>query len=123
MSIEKLPDEILSEALALDKNGVSDDELYKMLADSAGLGADEINKAAEGKTLFSRIWLRKKNNLCNNSVVQAYIKDPNAADATILSAQIVNVFIAVPGVNVAVVCCLVIRIGLRKLCAGSGNAT
>lgn len=104
------------------QSDVSDEKLYEMLADSAGLGADEINKVAEGKTLFSRIWLRQKSSICGNKVVQAYIKDPNASDATNIAAQIANLLAGITGINIAIVVCLIIRIGLRTLCAAPADA-
>lgn len=108
--------------IALLRNDVSDERLYEMLADSAGLGADEINKAAEGKTLFSRIWLRQKNNICGNAAIQAYIKNPNVSDATNIAAQVANLLVGITGINIAIVACLIVRIGLRTLCADPPNA-
>ncbi|MCC8984997.1 MAG: hypothetical protein LM513_00195 [Nitrospira sp.] len=102
---------------------LSDEQLYEILADSAGLGADEINRAAEGRMIFSRIWHKHKKQICGNALVSLYIKDPNTSDATAVAAQLINIFINIPGINVAVVAALSLRIGLRKLCASLTDET
>lgn len=93
-------------------------ELYEMLADSAGLGADEIDKEAEGRSLFSRLWIRHREKVCSNDLVRAYVRDPTTSDATMVAMQVANVFIAIQGVNIAIVAALILRIGLRTLCRG-----
>lgn len=93
------------------------ERLYEMLADSAGLGADEIDKSGEGRTLFSRLWRRYGKNVCANPIVQAYIGNPDAADTVAVMTHILGVFAAVKGVNIALVAALSLRLGLRMLCA------
>ncbi len=100
---------------------LSDEQLYEMLADSAGFGADETNRSAEGKMLFSRIWRKFKRHICENAVIKLYITNPNASDTTAVLSQILNVLINLPGINVAIVAALSFRIGLRCLCADSEN--
>ncbi|MEO1222214.1 MAG: hypothetical protein AAFY42_12835, partial [Pseudomonadota bacterium] len=95
----------------------SEDELYALLAQSAGLGADEIDPVGEGKLQFSRIWQRVGNKICKNKVVQAYVGNPTASDATMVSAQIINLLSEIEGINVVVVTALILRIGLRSLCS------
>ncbi len=100
----------LSDELTLDK-------LYERLADSAGLGADEINKAAEGKAFFSRVWNRQKDAVCGHPLIQAYIRNPSVSDGTAIAAQVLNLLVGIPGLNMVVVASLAVRIGLRQLCA------
>lgn len=95
---------------------LSDDALYAALADSAGLGADELDRSGAGKTMFSRVWRQAADKVCANKMVAAYIRDPTASDATAIAAQIINLLVAVKGINVVIVACLAMRIGLRKLC-------
>lgn len=95
----------------------SEDELYARLAQSAGLGADEIDPVGEGKLQFSRIWQRVGNKICKNKVVQAYVGNPTASDATMVSAQIISLLSEIEGINVVVVTALILRIGLRSLCS------
>lgn len=92
------------------------DALYESLADSAGLGADEINKAGAGKSLFSRIWMQQRSKVCENPTVQIYMNDPNAADATDIVTTLLTLLVVVPGINMVVVACLAVRLGLRSLC-------
>jgi len=49
---------IKAEIKRLADPALSEDDLFVMLAQSAGLGADEIDPAGEGKLQFSRIWQR-----------------------------------------------------------------
>lgn len=105
-----------TEIEALLASDVSEDELFARLADSAALGADEIRKEEEGKAFFARLWAQQSELVCSNAVVQAYIRDPNASDSTAIAAQLLNLLIVVPGVNMVLVACLIVRIGLRKLC-------
>jgi hypothetical protein len=100
----------LSDDLTLEK-------LYERLADSAGLGADEINKAAEGKAFFSRVWNRQKDVVCSHPLIQAYIRNPSVSDGTAIAAQVLNLLVGIPGLNMVVVASLAVRIGLRQLCA------
>lgn len=93
------------------------DELFALLAQSAGLGADEIDPVGEGKLQFSRIWQRFGSKICKKSVVQAYVGNPTASDATMVSAQIINLLSEIEGINVVVVTALILRIGLRSLCS------
>lgn len=108
--------EIQQELAALLSKEKSNELLYVALAESAGLGADEIDKPGEGKALFSRLWNRHGDAVCRSHVVQAYLRDPTTADATMIGAQIVNILIAIEGVNVLIVAALALRIGLRSLC-------
>ena len=96
----------------------TDDQLYELLSDSAGLGADEINRSAEGKARFSVFWARQKRNICALPAVRQYVSNPNISDSTMIAAQIANHLVNVPGVNVMVIACLALRIGLRALCSG-----
>ena len=96
---------------------ITEDELFALLAQSAGLGADEIDPVGEGKLQFSRIWQRFGTKICKNPVVQAYTGNPTASDATMVSAQIINLLSEIEGINVVVVTALVLRIGLRSLCS------
>lgn len=100
----------------LTDTAVSEDELFAMLAKSAGLGADEIDPVGEGKLQFSRIWQRVGSKICKNPVVQAYVGNPTASDATMVSAQILNLLSEIEGINIVVVTALILRIGLRNLC-------
>lgn len=93
------------------------DDLYEALADSAGLGADEINKSGAGKSYFSRIWAQQCPAICRNNFVRAYIEDENTADGVDLITQLLTILVVVPGVNMVIVACLAVRIGLRSLCA------
>jgi hypothetical protein len=97
---------------------ISESELYGLLTDSAGLGADNIDREAEGRVIFSRAWHKVRGLVCGQPFVQAYIKNPNVSDATAVAAQLTNLLIVIPGVNVVIVACLIVRIGLRKLCEG-----
>ena len=100
----------------LTDEAISEDELFSMLAQSAGLGADEIDPAGEGKLQFSRIWQRIGSKICKNPVVQAYVGNPTASDVTMVSAQIINLLSEIEGINIVVVTALILRIGLRSLC-------
>ncbi len=104
-------------------SGRTDEDLYVALADSAGLGADELDKAGVGKTMFSRVWHQAADKICANTMVAAYMRDPTTADMTAIVAQIVNLLVAVKGINVVIIACLALRIGLRRLCAERGNDT
>ena len=97
------------------------EELYEVLADSAGLGADEINKAGAGKSLFSRIWMQQRSRVCSNTTVPIYMNDPNTADATDIVTTLMTLLVVVPGINMVVVACLAIRVGLRSLCSQSAQ--
>jgi len=108
---------IKAEIKRLADPALSEDDLFVMLAQSAGLGADEIDPAGEGKLQFSRIWQRVGSTVCANGVVKAYIGNPTMADATTVSAQIINLLSEIEGINVVVVAALAMRIGLRTLCA------
>lgn len=114
---------ILPDQLAAIDRYLSDDftieALYESLADSAGLAADDINRAEEGKIRFSIIWARYKQRVCTNPVIRAYIRNPSTSDATMIAAQVANILVNVPGVNIIVIACLGVRIGLRQLCADS----
>lgn len=105
----------------MDERTVELDELYVLLADNAGLGADEINKAGAGKTFFSRIWAQQKERVCASRMVQAYMHDPNTADATDIVTHVLSLLVVVPGINMLIVACLAVRIGLRALCARSST--
>ena len=107
---------IAKELERLTSSAMTDDELFEMLAQSAGLGADEIDPVGEGKLQFSRIWQRVGSKICKNAAVRAYVGNPTASDATMVSAQIINLLSEIEGINVVVVTALVLRIGLRSLC-------
>ncbi len=107
-----------AELQRLSHPAVSETELFALLAESAGLGADEIDRAGEGRLLFSRIWQRHGRTICTHPVVKAYITNPTTSDATMVGAQIINLLVQVDGINVVAVAALALRIGLRALCAG-----
>ena len=107
-----------AELQRLSNPDVSETELFALLAESAGLGADEIDRVGEGRLLFSRIWQRHGKSICAHPVVKAYIANPTTSDATMVGAQIINLLVQVDGINVVTVAALALRIGLRALCAG-----
>ena len=109
--------EQLVELQRLSNPELTEVELFAMLAESAGLGADEIDRAGEGRVLFSRIWKRCGGAICANPIVKAYVSNPTASDSTTIAAQVLNLLAQVDGVNVVVVAALALRIGLRTLCA------
>lgn len=106
-----------NEIARLMDEGIDVDDLYETLAESAGLGADQIDKPSAGKAFFARIWAQQKAAVCGNKLVQVYIRDPNASDATTIATQVLGILVVIPGVNMAVIACLAVRIGLRSLCA------
>ncbi|MFI4893997.1 MAG: hypothetical protein ACIAQ0_11255 [Phycisphaerales bacterium JB058] len=95
----------------------SETELYELLAESAGLGADEINKESEGRELFSRVWRQKRDTVCADKKVRAYIGDPTTSDASMIAAHLLGLLSPIDGLNVAILAALWVRIGLRQLCA------
>lgn len=97
---------------------LSDEQLTELLADSAGLGADQIDKQATGKRLFSRVWNENKAAVCKNPVVRAYTGDPSTADAVRMAAHVLGLMAVVHGLNMALIAALAVRIGLRELCKG-----
>ena len=95
------------------------EDLFVLLADNAGLGADEMDKESSGRTFFSRVWRNQKEAICGNNIVKLYIGDPSTSDATTIATQVLGLLIAVPGINMALIACLAVRIGLRKLCGAA----
>lgn len=118
----QIDSELWAEIERLSDPELSEDELFAMLAKSAGLGADEIDPVGEGKLQFSRIWHRVGSTICANSAVKVYVGNPTASDATMVSAQIVNLLIEIEGINVVVIAALAMRIGLRTLCGRVAEA-
>jgi hypothetical protein len=97
---------------------VSDEVLTELLADSAGFGADQIDKQAAGERLFSRVWNANKVAVCKNPLVRAYTGDPSTSDAVGMAAHVLGLMAVVHGLNMALIAALAVRIGLRELCKG-----
>ena len=113
----KLNSEQVTELQRLLSPEIKETDLFAQLAESAGLGADEIDRPGEGRLLFSRIWKRCGNTICAHPLVKAYVSNPTISDTTTVAAQIINLLVQVDGINVIVVAALSLRIGLRTLCA------
>lgn len=95
------------------------DGLYVELARQAlGAGALGEDPAGNGRQLFERLLPRIRGPLCGNAALRALVDD-DKADGIALAAIIAPLVAGVIGaaVNAFLMGALVVRLGLRKLCA------
>ncbi|ESQ15611.1 MAG: hypothetical protein N838_01960 [Thiohalocapsa sp. PB-PSB1] len=95
------------------------DDLYVELARQAlGAGALGEDASGNGRQLFERLLPRIRGPLCGNAALRALVDD-DKADGIALAAIVASLVAGVIGaaVNAFLVGALVVRLGLRKLCA------
>lgn len=113
---------IARDAQAIAARELDEDALFAQLAESAGLGADETDPAEEGRSLFSRVLRRHRDEICASPIVKSYISSANISDTTVIATHLASLLVAVKGLNVALLVALMLRIGLRSLCAEPRDA-
>lgn len=96
---------------------VSESDLYALLADSAGLGADDVDRVVEGRGIFSRLWRVHGDAICVNPIVRGYVQNPTTIDSVALCTHMLGVVASIQGINLVLFCSIAVRIGIRTLCA------
>ena len=112
------PSELQENLKALLEQYESADAGFEALGKELGAAATGEDPGERGRAAFERRIDEIRKAVCGSERIRLYCSDSNYADSTAIAALVAGALIAshFSGLNVLLVACICVRLGLRNLC-------